>query len=311
MTLSACRQCGTVVPAYSQACPKCGARLGPVPDAAYRPPPPRPPEQPERAGWVTVLGWVALVGFCALIALFLFRLSRQVDQREAEAAEVARERDHIVKVSAWLQDTAANAPLPESGPAPKSERAKRMWVVSRMLVDRDRWEREVLQRHGVAGKRPEAWGTPRYWANARSYPEVGRYLEHRVAAIEEFEKTSAAWMGGRAAALARESGMSAEAIRGIFPRDFGVMARDDAWEANAMLEIHREAVRMDPRVHHAGGNELRWESEADVNRFGRLLKKLNDASNYSAQARQRRNAQEVAALSRVLSPDRAVVRLRR
>lgn len=311
MSLTSCRECGTAVSNHSHACPKCGARMAPVSHAAYRPAPPRPapprpPEEPERPRWLTAAGWAAAVAGCVLFALFLFRASAAADRRAAEEAEIAREEEHRRKVDAWIQDTSANAPVPESAgrPVPTSDRAKQMWVISRMLVDRSLWEREVVERHGARDDRsPAAWGTPRYVAyvaNARAYPEVGTYLEGRAAAIAELEKTSAAWVEERTAALARESGMPVSEIRDIFPRDFAGVARDEAPEVDAMLEIHRHLVRVDPRVQHGGGNRLLWEREDDARRFEELLAKQNDAVAASNQARVRRLARERAALSRVI-----------
>lgn len=302
MPLTACRECGTAIPAHSRACPKCGARIAPaaVAPAAYRPVPPRPPQEPERSGgWRTAAGWAAVVGLCAFLGLFLFRLSAEADQRAVEKEEVAREVEHFRQVNAWMQDTSSTAPAPETAgwAVPTSARARRMWVISRMLVDRSVWEREVGERHGVKGlSAPAAWATPPYWANARSHPEVGRYVEGRVATLAEMEKTADAWMEARTAALARESGMPAAEIRAIFPRDFARAALDDARLADVMLELHRLAVRMDPRVHHGGGNQLLWDREDDVSRFDALLDTLNAAAAQSRQAQARRNSSELAAL---------------
>ena len=278
--------------------------MAPVPHAAYRPaPPPRPAaEEPKLPRLLTAVGWVAIAAGCALFAFFFFRGAAASGRRATEKAEVAREVEHMRRVDAWMRDTSANAPVPDSAgrPVPTSDRAKRMWVVSRMLVDRAVWEREVMQRHGAGGySPPAAWSTPRYWANAGAYPEVRTYLEGRVAAIAEIEKTSAAWVEARTAALARESGMSAREVRDLFPPDFGAAALDEARLAKARLEIHRDLVRMDPQVHHGGGNQLRYDREDDYHRVDALLAKLNDASAYARQARERRVAGEVAALSRV------------
>lgn len=306
MPLTSCRECGTAVPAHSHACPKCGARMAPAPHAAYRPAPPRPPE-PERpwwktaSGWLTAAGWAVIVAGGVLFALFVVRANAAADRRAAEEAEVAREEEHRREVDAWLRDTSASAPVPESAgrPVPTSAGAKRMWVINRMLVDRSVWEREVMKRHGVEDDKPPPvdWGLSRYTAyvaNARAHPEVGTYLEGRAAAIAEIEKTSAAWVEERTAALARESGMPASEIRDIFPRDFAGAALDEARKVNAMLEIHRHLVRVDPRVQHGGGNRLRWEREDDADRFEELLAKQNDAVAASNQARVRRLARERA-----------------
>ena len=287
------------MPAHARACPKCGATLAPVvSNPVYGPLPPRRPEEPERPGWVTAAGWVAVAAVCALIGLFLFRASTEADRRATEKAEVERQVEHMHRVDKWLRDTSANAAVPESPPAPTSDRAKRMWAINRMLVERSTWERGVMERHGVRGYgAPAAWGTPRYWANARSYPEVGRYVEGRVAALAEIEKTSAAWLEERAAALARESGMPAGEIRRIFPQDFAGAALDEAPLADAMLEIHRYLVRVDPRVHHVGGNQLRYEREDDFRRLEELLARRNAAAATARHARGQRVARESAALS--------------
>lgn len=299
MALTSCRACGAAVP-DGHACAACGASMAPAIPVAYRPPPPRLPEPPERTSWLTIAGWVAGAGLCVLIALFLFRMSGAVDLAATEAAEVEREEDHLVKVNSWMRDTSASATVPETAgrPVPTSDRAKRMWVISRMLVEAPLWEREVMKRHGARNRPPEAWGTSRYWANARSYPEVGTYVERRAAAIAEIEKTSAAWFDERVAALARESGLSPEEVRGIFPPGYGGAAADEAQRANTMLEIHRYLVRVDPRVHHAGGTELRYEREEDVRRFRELLGKLDAVGDQFLQARERRVQEEVAAFSR-------------
>jgi hypothetical protein len=257
-------------------------------------------EEPERPGWVTAAGWVAVAALCALIALFLFRSSQAAGRRATEKDEVAREEEHMRRVLAWLPDTLASTPVPESPPAPTSPRAKRMWVSSRMLKERKVWDREVMRRHGVRSfNPPAAWGTPRYWANARTYPEVGTYVEGRAAMMAEIEKTSAAWMEARTAALARESGLPAREIRDLFPRDFAGALLDEARLADAMLQMHRQLVRIDPRVHHAGGNQLRYEREDDFQRVQELIAKLNEATASFRQARARRNAAEGAVLSRL------------
>jgi len=276
--------------------------MAPAP-AAYRPAPPRPPEEPETPRWLTAAGWVAVVAVCALFALFFFRASSAAGRRATEKAEVAREMEYLRRVDAWLQDTSASAPPPEGAGrrVPTSDRAKRMWAVGRMLVDRSTWEREVMERHGVRGNTPPAaWGTPRYWGNARAFPEVGTYLEGRAAAIAEIDRTSAAWMAERTAALARESGMAAPEIRDLFPRDFAEVGFGEAQLADAMLEMHRHLVRVDPRVQHGEGNQLLWKREDDVRRAEELVAKLNDADAASKRARVRRLARERAAITRAI-----------
>ena len=302
MSLTACRECGAAVPAHSHACPTCGASMAPASYAVYRPAAPRPPEKPERAGWSTFAGWAVVLAGGVLCALIFFRWSAEVDRRGVEKDEVAREQEYIRRVNVWMQDTSATAPPPERADTavPGSERAKRMWVISRMLVDRSLRERELLERHGVRGHTsPAALATTRYQANARSHPEVGRYLEGRVAAIAEMEKTSAAWMEERVAALARESGLPAAEIRALFPSGFAGVGPEEARLANGMLEMHRHFVRMDPRVQYGGGNQLLYEREDDVRRTTELAARLNAHAVAATQARERRFARERVALSRM------------
>jgi hypothetical protein len=308
MALTVCGECGTVVPAPAHACPKCGAAMAPVPYAAPRPEP-RPPQAPERpwwrtpARWGTAAGWVVVIAGFALFGSFLFRLSTEVDQRSTEETEVAREREHMLKVEAWARDTSFDALVPESAgrPVPTSNRAKRMWVISRMLVDGSVWRLEIMKRHGLAGDHvPAAWGTPRYYANARAFPEVKAYVENRVAAIAEIEKTSAAWMEGRIVALARESGLPADEIRELLPRDLVGLAPDEVTLSEAMLQMHRHLVRIDPRVHGAGGNELRFEREDDVRSLQALETELNEVSASVEQGRARKLALDRNALLRAI-----------
>lgn len=285
--------------------------MAPAAFEAYRPPP-RPPAPPERpwwqtfGGWMSAAGWVVIVGTLALVVLLFVRGSREAGRRETEKTEVAREEEYRRRVNVWLADTSASAPVPEraGGPVPTSSRARRMWVISRMLVDRAVREREVMERHGVREDRsPAEWGTTRYaayTASARAYPEVKAYLEGSAAALAELEKTSAAWMQERTAALARESGMPASEIRDIFPRDFAGGPLDRARLVDALLEMHRHLVRVDPRVHHGGANRQLWDREEDADRFEELLKKQNDAIAASHRARQTRLAVERAALSRAV-----------
>lgn len=303
MSPTPCRECGTDVPAGSHACPKCGAAVAPVPVAAPRPLPPRPPAQPERPRWRSAVDWGILVAVCLVVGTFFFRLSRDADRAGTEKKEVAREREHLLAVSAWTQDTSSTRPPPESAgrPVPTSAAAKRMWVLGRMVVDGSVWRQEIMKRHGVKGDNPPAaWTTSEYLGNARAYPEVARYVEGRVAAIAEIEKTAAAWTEERVSALARESGMPAAEIRAIFPSDYVREAPGEARLADALLAMHRHMVRVDPRVHHAGGNELRWQSEDDLRRFQDLLTKLNDAVTTAAQARNAKTAAEAAAISRLI-----------
>jgi zinc-ribbon domain len=306
MSLTPCPQCGAAVPADSRTCPTCGASLAPVSYAAYRPAPPRPPE-PERPWWRTGGGWlnagalVVLVAGSVLVAQFLFRASADADRRKTEKAEVAREVEHLLAVSTWEEDTTGTIPVPASAgrPAPTSDLAKQMWVISRMVVDHRVWRQQVMARHGLEDQRlPAAWGTARYYANARAYPEVGRYVEGRAAAIAEIEKTSAAWMEGHVAALARESGMPAREIRDLLPPDFERLPAGEARLSNTLLEMHRQLVRMDPRVHHAAGEKLRYEREDDVRRVQAMEAEIRDVIALAERERQRKRDREAEALSR-------------
>ena len=280
--------------------------MAPVSLAASRPAPPRPPAEPERpwwrtpGGWMNAAGWGVIVAGCVLLAIGFVRSSAAADRRATERAEVAREKEHLRNVNVWIQDTSANAAVPESAsrPVPTSDRARRMWVVNRMLVDRSVRERELMERHGVKGYTPPAaWETARYQANARTYPEVGRYLEGRVAAIAEIETTSDAWMEERAAALARESGLPLEEIRGIFPSDFARGTAEETRLADAMLQVHRHLARIDPRVRHAGGDQLLYERVDDARRFEALVVNMNDAAALVKHAQKRRRDRQNAALS--------------
>ena len=282
--------------------------MGPVSFAAYRPAPPRPPE-PERpwwrtgGGWGNAVGWVIIVGVLALVAVLFVRGSAEAGRRKVENAEVVREQQYIRVVNAWLQDTTATAPPSASAnrPVPTSARAKRVWVFSRMLVDRSLWEREIMERHGVKGHRsPAAWDSARYQASARNYPQVGRYAEGRVAAVAEIQKTSAAWMDERVATLARESGMTPQEIRDLFPSDFAGVPAEEARLADVMLQVHRHYVEMDPRVRPAGGEQLLYQREDDIHRSREIVTKMHEANDAANQARQRRLLNERAALVRVM-----------
>jgi hypothetical protein len=281
--------------------------MAPVPHAVYRPAPPRPPE-PERpwwrtvGGWGSAAGWAVIVGLGVLIAVAFVRGSVEGGRRRTEKAEMAREEEHMRKVFVWMQDsTWALNPDSVRRPVPTTAGAKRIWAISQMLVDRRAWERQVMERHGVSGDTtPAVIGTARYQANARDYPQVGTYLEGRAAAIAEIEKTSAAWVQERMAALARESGLPAREVRDLFPDDFGGRAVDDARHVNAMLEIHRHYVRVDPRVRPAGGEMLSWQREDDARHAHELAARANAAAADATQARERRIASERAAFSRVV-----------
>lgn len=308
MSLTSCRECGTAVPANSHACPNCGASMGPVSYAAYRPAPPRPPEPvlpwwQTVGGWGNAAGWAVIVSVLVLIGVAFVRGSAEADRRKVENAEVAREQAYMRVVNAWLQDTTATAPPSESAsrPVPASARAKRMWVFSRMLVDRSLWERGIMERHGVKGHRsPAAWDSARYQASARSYPQVGRYVEGRVAALSEIQKASAAWMEERIGALARESGMPAQEIRDLFPSDFAGVTAEEARLADVMRQVHRHYVEMDPRVRPAGGDQLAYQREEDIRRSHEVVAKMHEANAAANQARQRRLDNERAAFARIM-----------
>lgn len=303
MSLTACRECGAAVPAHSHACPSCGAGMAPVSYAAvHRPATPRPPEEPRRSRWAATAGWAGALAICLLFGSFLYRISSEADRNALEKEEVAREEEHLRRVDSWLQDTSAIAALPDSAgrPVPTSARAKRMWVVGRMLVDRAVWEREVMERHGLAHSLPAALGTARYTANARAHPEMEAYLKGRVAAVTEIRNTSAAWVEGRTTGLARESGMAVQEVRGLFPPGFGGMGPEEARHAELMVEIHRYLVRVDPRVHLEGGDMVVWEREEELHRLEELSEQLDGAFASMSQVRGRRMASESAALTRAI-----------
>ena len=298
MTLPPCRECGTTIPDGAPACPNCGAAI-----AAYRPLPPRPPEKPGRPAWRSALEWGVLVAVCVLAGTFFYRLSNEADQRATEKEEMVREVGHLAKVSVWEKDTSGKVPVPESAgrPAPTSHRAKRLWVVTRIAVDGPLWRREVLARHGLKDHTPPpVFGTPRYHGNASAYPEVGKYLAGRAAAIAEIEKTADAWTEKYIAELARESGLPAREIRGIIPPGVVRMAPGEVQLSEALLDLHRHLVRIDPRVHHAGGNELRFEREEDARRLGELQDTVNKAVAAVERARATKQATESAAVARVV-----------
>ncbi|HEU4558416.1 MAG TPA: hypothetical protein VFS20_11225 [Longimicrobium sp.] len=302
MPLTACRACGAAVSPQAHACPKCEARLAPVSPAAYGAVPPRPPAPPERR-WTAVAGWLVLVAILALGGLIFFRWSTAADQRATEQAEVAREREHLVAVSSWVQNSSATGPAPESAgrPVPTSQRGKRMWVVGRMVVDHMVWRQEVMERHGFTDyELPEAMGTPQYQANARAYPQVGKYVEGRAAAVAEIQNSADAWMGAHTAALAQESGMAFVEIRHLFPPGFVRLPAGEARASNALLELHRQLVRMDPRVHYAGANQLRFEREDDMRRFHELEAEVNEALTAARRDAERKSAMETVALTRAV-----------
>lgn len=300
MSPTACRECGAALPDGSHACAACGAGMPPVPVAPHRPLPPRPPPEKERPWWRTAIDWLILAFVCAIVGGLAYALSADADARATEKKEVAREADHLLKVGVWAQDTTSSAPAPKSGPVPTSARAKRIWVVSRMIVDGSLWRMEIMKRHGLSSQYiPATWGTPRYWANASAYPEVGRFVEGRVAAVAEIEKNAAAWTEGRTVALARESGLPAAEIRKIFPSDYVREASGEAYLADALLKLHRHLVRIDPRV-RLEGSELFFEREEDLRRLEELQAAVRKAAAEAERARQSKLAAEQAALTRVL-----------
>lgn len=302
MALTSCRECGAAVSTEARACMKCGARMALAYPAPLRPLPPRRPPEPERPGWITAAGWAAAVAGCALFGLLFFRASAAADRRAAtEKEEMAREEEHMRKVIAWVQDTSTSAPPPGSAgrPVPTSDAARRVWVISRMHEEHWTWSRGILARHGVGDEPPAAWGTGRYQANARSYPQVETYLEGRVAAMEEIEKSSTDWLDERVAALALESGMSVVEVHNIFSRDFGGVKWDEKRVADAMLEVHRHLVRVDPRVsYEARGDRVLFEREDDLRRTEELAAKLDAAIADWKRGQETRLADGVAALYR-------------
>lgn len=301
MSLTTCRQCGTAVPAHAQVCPKCGASVASVDLAAYRPARPRPPEPPQRTSWLTIAGWVFIAAVCGLVGLFIYRGSVEADLRKAAEAEVKREIAHSQQVDAWLRDTSSTSLPPDSAgrPVPTSPRAKRMWVVSRMMVDRALWERELRKRHGIIRGTDtlQTMGKGRYWTNAREFPEVGRHLEGRAAMIAERKKTSAAWVEERTAALARESGIPVAEIRTVFTPDFAAEPEEEARLVDAMLATHRHLVRVDPRVESDGETGQLWDREEDVARFEELLEKQNAAIRAARMVHETKRAREIAAFA--------------
>lgn len=276
---------------------------------AYAPLPPRPAPPPERPWWRTVRGWMGAAGWavvvagCFFIGRGIYLQYQGADQRAAAAAEVTREREHARRVFVWVQDTLADTLVSGSAdrPVPANARAKQLWAIGRMLVDRWTWEREVMRRHGAAAHNPPAaLETVEYQANARAHPAVARYVEGRAAAIAEIEKESAGWMRERMAMLARESGLTPDEIRGLFPPGFGSMAGDQARHADALLAFHRHQVRVDPRVRPAGGDMLNWQREDEAKRSDALATQVNAAAVQSMRAREQRILRERAAFSPLL-----------
>jgi hypothetical protein len=245
---------------------------------------------------------VLVAAIFAFAGSFLYRLSGAVDQGATEEAEMKREREHTLVVDAWLADT-ANAPPPDSTrwPVPTSTRAKRLWAANRLLMDRALWERAVMKRHGITGyTQPAAWKTAAFQANAREYPAVAAFVDGRAAAFAELGKGSDAWMAERTAALARESGLPAEEIRALLPSDFARLLPEELRLMEAMQQLHRHLVRVDPRVRHAGGNQLRFEREDDARRFQELAVDLDRANALTIQAQERRRYGQAATFRRLM-----------
>lgn len=268
-----------------------------------RPLPPRPPPPPERPRWRTAVDWALLVAACAVVGTFFYRVSTNTDRAVTEKDEVAREIEHLVDLRVWAQDTTGNAPPPESAarPVPTTTRAKRIWVMSRILVDGTLWTREVMKRHGLASEKMiAAWETGQYQANARAHPEVGKHLEARLAAITEIDRTAAAWTDEHIAALARESGLPASEIRDIVPPEPVRPVPGAVRLAEALLDIHRHLVRIDPRVEYAGGRELRFQREEDLRRFEELFAAANEAAATVERERHAKAAAHGAAFNRVI-----------
>jgi hypothetical protein len=242
---------------------------------------------------------VFLLAVLAFSGAFFYRLSTRLDQQALAKAEILQEDEHVRRAVAWVQDTLPST-VPESGPVPTSDVAKRMWVIRRMLVDRTLWEREVTERHGIKSfGLPTVWNSAHFQANARAYPEMARYVDGRAAAAAEIQKTSARWIGERTAALARESGVPAAEIAAIFPRDGGGVPEADARLADAMMKAHRHLVNMDPRVQPGGGDLLLYEREDDMLRIRELRRQLSEALHSANEAREQRLASEVYAIPRV------------
>jgi hypothetical protein len=303
MALTSCRECGSAVSDRAHACTRCGAPAAPTYPAAHRPAPRFSPNEEKRPLWPAVAGWAAALAGCALFVLLLAGWGAEVDRRAAaEEAEMTREEEHMRKMIAWAQDTTGTAPFPGSAdrPAPTADRAKRKWVISRMLEDGWMRERQILARHGASPDGPpRGWGTGRYEANARSYPEVGKHLEGRVAALAEIEASSAAWMEERTAALARESGLPAWEIRGMFSPDFAGVEPDEKRVADAMLAVHRHLVRVDPRVRYeAAADRILFRRENDLARANKLSAELKSAIDASNRAQDTRQAKMISALYR-------------
>jgi len=301
MSLAPCRECGTTVPEGSPACPSCGAVVAPAPVVAHRPLPPRPPPPPPRPWWRSAAEWTVLVAVCVLVGTFLYRQFNTAAQHATEEEEVKREMEHLNRVAVWAQDTTGYAPAPESAgrPVPTSARAKRIWVVNRISVDVTLWRREIMKRHGVKSHGlPPGWLTVRYRANARAHPEVARDLEGRIAASVEIETAAGAWVEKRIVALSRESGLPAREIRQFYRSDLVHMSPGEVPMAQAMLAMHRFLVSIDPRVHHDGENEMRFDREEDLRRFVQLQEEVRDASFAAARVRQAKGATDARALTR-------------
>jgi hypothetical protein len=265
---------------------------------AYRPPPPRPPQEPEGSPWRTAAGWVLLLAVLTVCGIFFYRVSAGIDQHALAEAEMEREDEHVRRAVTWVQDTVPSE-VPESGPVPTSDVAKRMWVIRRMLVDRTVWERQVMERHGARRfSLPAVWNTVHFQANARAYPEVAKYVDGLVAATEEIRATYPRWIGERTAALARESGVPESEIAYVFPRDGRDVPAEEARAADMMRKVHRHLVNMDPRVQPGGDDRIRYERKEDMLRVLELTREMNEASESASEAREQRFAIEFSAIPR-------------
>lgn len=281
--------------------------MAPLSYAVYRPAPPRP-EVPERRWWRTVGGWfnaaswvglVAVGGFLAFVIVTQGTAAdrRAIEEKEAarvravEEEEVVRETMHLRRVTAWLQNSPAQGPTPDSSgrPVPTSDRAKRMWVVNRMLVDGAVWRQGILERHGVGGANPLEAMDPaalaRYAVDARRYPKLGAYVNDRAAAVAEIQRSYDAWTEEYVATLAQEAGLPVEEVRLLLPQGMIGVTSEEVWESNALLNRHRHLIRIDPRAHHAGGRKMGFERREDLRRLHELQAEVNEATVASKRAR--------------------------
>jgi hypothetical protein len=106
-------------------------------------------------------------------------------------------------------------------------------------------------------------------------------------------------MEQRITALARESGLPAQGIRDLLPADFAGAAPGEERMADAMLELHRHLVRIDPRVSGAGGNMMSFERGDDLRRLQALEVRMNEAAAAMNRGREKKLAGDAAAIVRV------------